>query len=309
MYDVVIIGAGTAGLSAGIYCARANMKTLVLEGNMYGGQIVNSPKIENYPGIQSISGFEYSTNLYNQTKSLGAQILTKKVLKVERSENSGFEWKVITAKEEFETHTVIIATGLVHRKPDVPGTLSFEGKGLSYCATCDGAFYKGKDVVVFGGGNTAVADAMFLSNYCNKVHLVHRRDTLRATGTMADTVLESDNVIFHPNCVLNSIKADENGKVSSVVINDKVDGNSYELDVKGIFMAIGQIPSNEIFEGTVDMDDAGYIIADENCLTSAEGIFVAGDCRTKNVRQLTTAASDGAVAAIAAIEKVMAGRS
>ena len=234
MYDIGIIGGGTAGLTAAIYGQRAGKRTLVIEGLNFGGQIVNSPKVENYPGLESISGSQYSMNLLNQAMKLGAETASERV----------------------------------------------------------------KDVAVIGGGNTALQDAEFLSNYCNKVYVVHRRDEFRGESNLVDVLKEKDNVEF----VLDSIVKDIEGKfmVERLFLRNKKTGEDFHIPVSGVFVAIGQIPQNEIFDGLVRLDENGFILASEDCMTSHPGIFAAGDCRTKEVRQLTTAAADGSVAALAA---------
>ena len=279
MYDIGIIGGGTAGLTAAIYGQRAGKRTLVIEGLNFGGQIVNSPKVENYPGLESISGSQYSMNLLNQAMENGIKI-------------------IVTDQKEYPCKAVILATGVAHRHLGIPQEEALAGSGVSYCATCDGAFFRGKDVAVIGGGNTALQDAEFLSNYCNKVYVVHRRDEFRGESNLVDVLKEKDNVEF----VLDSIVKDIEGKfmVERLFLRNKKTGEDFHIPVSGVFVAIGQIPQNEIFDGLVRLDENGFILASEDCMTSHPGIFAAGDCRTKEVRQLTTAAADGSVAALAA---------
>ena len=266
-----------------------------IKGLNFGGQIVNSPKVENYPGLESISGSKYSMNLLNQAMKLGAETASERVKEV-REEN-GIKI-IVTDQKEYPCKAVILATGVAHRHLGIPQEEALAGSGVSYCATCDGAFFRGKDVAVIGGGNTALQDAEFLSNYCNKVYVVHRRDEFRGESNLVDVLKEKDNVEF----VLDSIVKDIEGKfmVERLFLRNKKTGEDFHIPVSGVFVAIGQIPQNEIFDGLVRLDENGFILASEDCMTSHPGIFAAGDCRTKEVRQLTTAAADGSVAALAA---------
>lgn len=297
MYDIIIIGAGTAGLSAAIYGVRAGKSVLVLEASSYGGQIINTPEIENYPGIKNISGYEFATNLYNQAISLGAEVKYEKVTGIL---NKDSEREVRTEANSYLGKTVILATGAKNRALGLPKEQELTGMGISYCATCDGAFFRGKDVVVNGGGNTALEDAMFLANYCNKVSVIHRRDSFRGEEKLLMALKEKPNVTFILNSRIVELIGDD--QLSSIVIENTQTGEQEELPVNGLFVAIGQEPENKMFADVVALNDKGYINGSEDCRTNAEGIFVAGDCRTKSVRQLTTAASDGAVAALAACE-------
>lgn len=304
MYDIIIIGAGPAGLSAAIYARRSGKSVLVLEEKTYGGQIVNTPNIENYPGIAHISGFEFATNLYNQAKDFGAEFKFEKAVGIEDREDSKL---VKTPKDEYEAKAVIIATGAKNRKLGIDNEDSLVGKGISYCATCDGMFFRDKDVAVNGGGNTAVEDAMFLSNYCNKVYIIHRRDEFRADDKDVERLKEKDNVELVLDSTVSEILSDTdeagNEHVSGVKVKNKNTGDERVLDVNGLFIAIGQVPDNEDFKDIVELEN-GYVKALEDCKTDTQGIYVAGDCRTKSVRQLATAAADGAIAAIAASQEV-----
>lgn len=299
MYDIIVVGAGTAGLSAAIYGTRAGKNVLVLEKSAYGGQIINTPEIENYPGIKHTSGFEFATGLYEQAKEHGAVVKYEKVMEIEASNG---EKLVVTEKERYPCKAVIIATGTVNRKLGLEHEDEWLGKGISYCATCDGAFYKGKDVAVNGGGSTALEDAIFLSGYCNKVYLVHRRDKFRGEHTLAKVLKTKENV----ETVLNSNIVALEGKESleAICVEDNRTCEKRTLSVSGLFLAIGRKPGNEAFAKTVLLDDLGYIKAGEDCKTDIPGVFTAGDCRTKAVRQLTTAASDGAVAALEACKYI-----
>ena len=299
MFDLIIVGAGTAGLSAAIYGVRAGKSVLVLEGAAYGGQIINTPEIENYPGIKKISGFEFATNLYNQAKELGAEIRFEKVLSVQ--EKNGHKI-VVTKDKEYEAKAVILATGAKNRNLGIEKEQELVGKGVSYCATCDGMFYRGKLVAVNGGGNTAVEDATFLSEYVEKVYVIHRRDSFRADKAEVDRLVAKKNVELVLNSTIKALESDASG-LTGILVVDK-DGKERRIQVDGLFVAIGQAPDNEAFRNEVDLDGKGYISAGEDCSTKTEGIFTAGDCRTKAVRQLATAASDGAVAALAAVNYI-----
>ena len=299
MYDIGIIGGGTAGLTSAIYGQRAGKQTSVFEGANYGGQIVFSPHVENYPGIASISGAQYSMNLKEQAVNLGAETKQEQVEKV-KATDEGFV--MVTSEGEYACRTVILATGVTHRPLGLEKEEKLTGAGISYCATCDGMFFRGRDVAVIGGGNTALQDAEFLSNYCNKVFLVHRRDEFRGDAKNVEALKEKENVEFVLNAVPKELIGDM--MVEGLVVTDKLTGEDQKLDVAGIFVAIGHLPKNEIFAELVELDEAGFIRAGEDCLTSKPGVFVAGDCRTKEVRQLTTAAADGAVAALAAVKYI-----
>lgn len=300
-YKIVIIGAGTAGLSAAVYAQRAGQDVIILDGKGYGGQIGSTDKVENYPGIASVSGFDFATGLYEQAKSLGAKIKFSEVKAVEKTE-AGFD--VVTERVTYKTSAVIIATGLEKRKLGLANEEILTGKGVSYCAACDGAFYKGKNVAVVGGGNTALEDALYLSTYCTNVYLVHRRDEYRAEQTYVDEIAGKDNIIQLKSCVPAEIIGSD--KVEGLTVKSLKDDSLKTLEVSGVFAAVGQVPSNDIFKDLIELDSSGYIVAGEDCLTSTEGIFVAGDCRTKEIRQLVTAAADGAVAGIGAAKYVRA---
>lgn len=291
MTDVLILGAGTAGLTAAIYSRRAGLTCTVIEGNAPGGQILNSPIVENYPALPDVSGFDYSMALMQQAEKLGAEIVYQKV--------SGFEIddgvkKLITDTEEICGKTLIIAGGAQRRKLHCPGEDSLSGHGVSYCATCDGAFFKDKDVAIIGGGNTALEDALYLSTICKKVYLIHRKASYRAADVLVESVCDKENIerIYESNVV--SINGASH--VESITINSSVEGE-FTIPVSAVFVAIGSVPENSIFEKYIELDSSGYIVSDENCLTKVQGVFVAGDTRTKPLRQLVTAAADGAVAA------------
>ena len=299
VYDIIIIGAGTAGLSSAIYGRRAGKNVLVLEGKSYGGQIIVSPEVENYPGIKHTSGFEFATRLYEQAKSLDTEILMDEAVNIEVD---GSYKKVITKGSEFISKAVIIASGVGRRKLHVENEDRFTGAGVSYCATCDGMFYKGMDIIVAGGGNTALEDAKYLSEICKTVYLVHRRDTFRAEASLIKEVEAKDNIkilLKH-----NVISLSGGDVLESVKIADTVNGKVSDIEVQGLFVAVGQEPQRDVYENVVKTDENGYIVAGEDCRTNVEGIYAAGDCRTKEVRQLITAAADGAVAAVMACKKM-----
>lgn len=333
MHDIIIIGAGTAGLSAAIYAVREGKSVLVLEKSYYGGQIVNSPNVANYPGIANVSGFDFVTGLFKQAKGLGMEYKTEEVKEVTQTESGDLIVK--TASNEYRCRALIVACGVVNRKLEIPGEKEFTGRGVSYCATCDGAFYKGKKTAVIGGGNTALDDAAVLSGYCSEVFLIHRRDQFRASANEVDRVEAIDNITImtgYKPVRIEDLAAsasdgdagDEDAKKDTVkaaavampwaqtssqnkkklVLSDVNSGEERSVEVDGIFVAVGQIPSNYIFKDLVEIDDHGYIVAGEDCRTSNDRIFAAGDCRTKEVRQLVTAASDGAVAALAACRSI-----
>ena len=296
MKDIVIIGAGPAGLTAAIYALRAGKSVLLLEAKAYGGQIVNTPDIENYPGLKHISGFEYATALYEQATGFGAELQYETAVSIEERE------KVKYIKTEsgkiYEARAVIIATGAKNRHIGIAREDELLGKGVSYCATCDGAFFRGKDVAVYGGGNTALSDALFLSNYCRKVYIIHRRDRFRGSDADVEKIRNKDNVEFVLDSTVEALKGDK--VLSSVTVKNKQSGEHKDIEVSGLFVAIGQEPDNKAFENVVRLDEKGYILSSENCETGTELILTAGDCRHKEVRQLTTAVADGAVAALAA---------
>lgn len=299
MYDIVIIGAGPAGLSAAIYGQRAGKKTLLLDEKGFGGQILNTPEVENYPGIRKISGFELASGLYEQATGQGAEIIYEKAVEIK---DGGGVKIVKTGTDSYEAKAVIIATGAKNRPLGIDSEERFVGSGVSYCATCDGAFFRGKDVAVIGGGNTALEDAEVLSGLAEKVYLVHRRDTFRGEQAGVKRLLAKDNVEF----VLDSVPEEILGEmtVSGLKVRNVKTEEERILNVQGVFVAIGQMPDNGAFADVAALDEKGYVAAGEDCLTGTPGVFTAGDCRTKKVRQLATAAADGAVAALAAAEYI-----
>lgn len=292
MYDIIIVGAGIAGMTAAIYAKRAGKEVLLLDEVSYGGQIINSNSVENYPGFSSISGYELATSIFNQIQNFGVSFKMERVVNITESR------KVITNKNKYQARAIIIASGLRHRRLDVIGEDKFLGKGLSYCATCDGNFYKNLDVCVVGGGNTALEDALYLSNICNHVYLIHRRDKLRGDKYLIDLLNKKDNVSFVYDSVVKEIRGDD--KISSVLLLNKTNNKEVSINVSGVFVAVGYEPSSSVFNNIINLDERGYIKSDD-CTTNVSGIFVAGDVRSKKLRQLVTASSDGAIAATLAV--------
>ena len=298
MYDIIVIGAGPAGLTSAIYARRANKKVLVFEAKNYGGQIINTLDIENYPVEEHISGFDFATRLYNQAKNLGAEIIFEKVVDIN---DLGEEKEIITTKNTYKTKTIIIATGSENRKLGLPNEDDLVGKGISYCATCDGAFYKGKTVAVVGGGNTALEDALYLTDLVEKVYLIHRRDEFRGEESTVNLLKEKNNIEFIYNSNVTKLNASKRLDTIEITNNN---GDVKILNIDGLFIAVGRTPENQNFAKLINLDKTGYVIANENCHTNIPGIFVAGDNRVKKLRQLVTATSDGAIAAVEAIKYV-----
>lgn len=300
MYDIVIVGAGIAGLTAAIYGRRAGKSVLVLEGKTYGGQIINTFQIENWPGDFGVSGVDLMQKIYKQATELGAEVEFEEVTAIEKTA-TGFVVK--TEDEEYAAGAVILAVGSEDKKLGLDSEEKFAGRGVSYCATCDGAFYKDKKVAVIGGGNTALYDALYLADIASKVYLVHRRNEFRGDEVLVERLRGKNNVEFVLGYVPEEILGDKKVTGIKLMPSGKVTDvkDEMEMDVDGVFVAVGKLPMTEKFSGLVERDAGGYIKAAENCVTSCPGIFVAGDCRTKDIRQLVTAAADGAVAADAAV--------
>lgn len=293
-YDIIVIGGGPAGMTAAIYGARAEKKVLVLEGRALGGQILTALDVCNYPGIPSISGAELAKNMYDQVIQLGGEV------KFERA--MGIKDKVVhTDGGEYKAKAIILATGAENRKLGLYGEDELIGKGVSYCATCDGNFYKGKTVAVVGGGNTALEDAVYLAGIANKVYLIHRRDEFRGDNTNVKKVKECKNVELVLSANVREILADE--KVTGLELELK-DGEERTIDVDGVFFAIGYVPQAGEFADSVELDENGYIRTEDGVHTSQKGIYVAGDVRAKELKQLVTATADGAMAASVAIKEM-----
>ncbi len=292
MYDAIVVGGGTAGMTAAIYLLRAEKTVLLLESTALGGQITASARIENFPGLYGISGVEYADRLAEQVYTFGGEIEPVEVSAVEKTEN-GF--RVLTTDEDaYEAKSLILAGGAAHRHLGLPR--EEELAGISYCAVCDGAFYKNKEVAVVGGGNAAVQSALSLAELCSKVTLIHRRDEFRSEPVLLERLKKMSNVELCTKAVVTELLGDQ--KLDAVRLN--IDGETAELKLDGLFIAVGQQPANEPFKEVVELDEGGYIVAGEDCLTKTPGVFAAGDCRAKPIRQLATAAGDGATAGLAA---------
>lgn len=294
-FDVLIIGAGAAGLSAAIYALRSGKTACVFEKSVPGGQILNTPSIENYPALGETDGYSFTQSLVNQAQKHGAAIVNGDITDI------SLDCKVkslVCAGERYEASSVIIAAGCSRRSLNVAGEEQFAGRGVSYCATCDGAFFRGRDVCIVGGGNTALEDALFLANHCRTVYLIHRRDEFRAEDFIVQQVKNKGNI----QLVLNSEITEITGEnvVTGVSVKNKFTGKVSSFAVNGVFIAIGVVSASQPFCPPVSCDENGYIIAGEDCKTNIAGVFAAGDIRTKQVRQLVTAAADGAVAGLAA---------
>lgn len=296
MNDIIVIGAGAAGMTAALYALRSGKSVLVLESENFGGQISYSPRVENFPSIKQISGSELADNLFEQITALGAQVELEKVLNVQKD---NCKFKVTTEYGVHEGKSVIIATGVKHKHIGICGEHELVGKGVSYCAVCDGAFYAGEEVALVGDGNTALQYSLLLSNYCKKVYVCTWFDKFFGDYSLEKALRERKNVEIIPDVCLKEFVA-EDGELKGLKFEGRLTKEPLPLNVKSVFIAIGQVPDNKIFENLVKLDKEGYIIATEDCLTSTEGVFAAGDCRTKKIRQLTTACADGAIAAIAA---------
>ncbi|MCL7411216.1 MAG: thioredoxin-disulfide reductase [Methanosarcinaceae archaeon] len=304
MYDLVIIGNGPAGISAGIYAVRYGLDTLVLEKDVISGQIASTEIVENYPGFSSIGGMELMDKFKEHAEKVGVITKDGEILSIKSDVNK----KIISTDEgEFETKTIIVATGANPRHLGIPGEKEFAGRGVSYCATCDGPFFRGKNIVVIGGGDTAITDALILSKIASKVYVVHRRDKLRASQILQDRAFSKDNIEFIFDTVLEEIVGsdDVNGSVKKVVLKNVKSGDSKEMAVDGVFIYVGIVPNTDFVN--VDKTEAGFIITNDKMETSVEGIYAAGDCRVTPLRQVVTAVSDGAIAAASAHEFVSRG--
>ncbi len=295
-FDIVIIGGGPAGLTAGLYAARGGRSTAVIERTAVGGQSVKTSEIDNYPGISSISGFDLAQRIEEQGKSFGMQTLGEEVLSVDLDAK-----KIETDGGTIFAKAIILCMGADARKLGVPGEQEFAGSGVSYCATCDGAFFRKREVAVVGGGNTAAVDALYLSRLAAKVYLIHRKDALRATKTIADKVLSLPNVEFVKDTVVTELTG--GGVLESLKVRNIKSGGEREIKVSGLFVAVGMIPNTALIAGKVATDDYGYIVTGEDMsLSGYANVFAAGDIRSKELRQVVTACSDGAVAAEAALK-------
>lgn len=301
MKDLIIVGGGIAGLTAGIYAQRGGLDSILFEKMFSGGQAATTYLIENYPGfVEPISGPEFADRLEKHAKKFGLPIFYDEVVELNLDKKIK---KVVTNEKSYEAKTVILAMGGQPRTLGIPNEERFRGKGISYCATCDGFFYEGKEVAVVGGGDTALSDAIYLSRYAKKVYLIHRRNEFRGSKTLQDRVFEKDNIEVIWNGIVTDILADD--KVKGIIVQDVLSKEETRLEVDGLFVAIGIVPNNELVQGKVEMTESGFIISDENMRTSEDGVFVAGDLRQKPLRQLITAAADGALAATSAQDYVV----
>ena len=296
-YDIAIVGGGPAGMTAALYAARAGKSVLLFEGEMLGGQILPTRKIENYPALPDVDGYTFADGLTKQITALGVQVVYATVSGIEKNAD---EFTLAAGKEEYSARAVILATGLKHRKLGLDGEDALIGCGVSFCATCDGMFFRRREVAVVGGGNTAVQDALVLAEYCSRVYLIHRRNELRAERNLAEQMRAKENIEFIGETVIEELSGE--GSLQSLTLRNLSTGAVEYLPVAALFEAIGQLPQNAAFANLVDLDEDGYFLTDNNCQTSCPGIFAAGDACRKTVRQLTTAVSDGTVAALAAVE-------
>ena len=295
MFDIIIVGAGPAGLTSALYALRANKKVLILEGKNYGGQIINAKRIDNYPGMPHISGFEFANILYNQVKELGAEIKYEKVIGINK------DGEVITNKSSYKGRAIILATGAVNRKLNLENEDKYIGKGISYCATCDGNFYKNRIVAVNGGKDMAVKDALYLADIASKVYLIYSGEDLLADEVLIEELKSKSNIVYINNSIINKINGDESLKSILLISKDK---KERKLEIDGLFVAVGQVPQNEIFSNVIKLDSKGYIETCDGVHTNIPNIFVAGDARNKELRQLVTATADGATVASIIIKEL-----
>lgn len=300
IYDVIILGSGPAGLSAAIYAQRAKLNTLVVEAKpLSGGQILDTYEVDNYPGMQGVSGFEMGMKFRAHADALGVNFY---IAQVQEVRVSGDVKEIITDQDTLKAKSVILAMGANHRKLGVPGEEELGGMGVSYCATCDGAFFKGKTVAVVGGGDVALEDALFLARGCQRVYLIHRRDEFRGAKILQEQVQKAENIQVIWNGEVKSIQGE--GKVEKIIVHNNIEETEEELEVQGVFIAVGIQPNSEVIKGVVELDGQGYVKAAEDTVTSQPGIFAAGDIRTKQLRQVITAAADGANA-VTSVERYL----
>lgn len=296
IYEVIIIGGGPAGLTAGLYTSRARLRTLLIESALFGGQMTTTESIENYPGFpQGITGDELSHLMEEQAKKCGMEGVTQEVVKVSLEA----DLKVVqTHDSTYRCEALVIATGTEYRKLGIPGEKEFAGKGVSYCATCDGAFFRESQIVVVGGGDSALTEALFLTKFAKELTIIHRRDALRGTKIYQERALANPKIKFLWNSTVQEIKGDST--VRSIIVKNVKTGEIKELETDGAFLFVGLVPRTQFLKGIVQMDEAGYILTNDDCETSTRGIFAVGDCRRKLLRQIATAVGDGATAAFAA---------
>ena len=293
-HDVIIIGAGPAGYTAGIYCSRARHDTILISGLLPGGQLMNTTDVENYPGFdEGIMGPDLMQIMRKQTENMGTKIVDDVVTNVDFSQNT---FKVSTASTNFEAKTVIVCTGATPRKIGIEGEQTFAGKGVSYCATCDGAFFRDQELAVVGGGDSCMEEATFLTKFASKVHIIHRRDEFRASKIMQERALNNEKITVHWNSTVSDIKGDQ--KVQQIILKDTKTGEGTSMDMAGVFVAIGHEPNTELFKDQLELDENGYIVLNKNTQTSVDGVFSAGDVHDHRYRQAVTAAGYGCMAAI-----------
>ena len=300
MYDIIIIGGGPAGLNAALYAGRSGMKTLLFERLFCGGQASTAYEIENYIGFdEPISGPELMMKMEKHAKRFGVEICNKSITHIDAVQNVK---EVYSGEERYQSKAIIICTGASPRQLNIPGEAQFRGSGVSYCATCDGAFFRNKPVAVVGGGDTAVGDALFLSTFCSDVYLIHRRDSFRAAKIAADKVMDNEKIHILWDSVVTEINGENS--VSGIAVNNIKTGDVSALDVKAVFVAVGTVANDDVSLPSLNTDN-GYIITDENMQTNIKGVYAAGDIRSKHLRQVITAAADGAIAAYAATNYIL----
>ena len=300
-YDMLIIGSGPAGMSAAVYAARAGMSALIIEETgISGGQVLNTYEVDNYPGLPGISGFDLSVKMKEHVEKLGVKMQSDVVEKIINQDELKL---VVTNQANYLAKTVVIASGAQHAKLNIPGEEQLSGMGVSYCATCDGAFFRGKEVAVVGGGDVAVEDAIFLARFCEKVYLIHRRDKLRAAKSLQETLMKLPNVEIVWNSVVDEIVGED--QVDGIRVSDTQTKKQTMLFIQGVFVAVGIVPNSNYLKGVVALNEDGYVIADESCETNIPGIYAAGDIRSKQLRQIITAAADGANAVTSAERYLM----
>lgn len=301
IYDLIIIGGGPAGLSAAVYAERAKLDMILLEkAPVSGGQVLNTYEVDNYLGLPGINGFDLGMKFKEHAEKLGVTFKDGDVVSIDVQ---GDIKSIVTDKETYKAKSVIIATGAAHRKLSVPGEEELSGMGVSYCATCDGAFFKGRKVAVVGGGDVAVEDAIFLARLCEKVYVIHRRDEFRAAKTLVESLKQCPNVEIIWDSVVEEIKGED--EVQAVILKNVKTGEKSEVELQGVFVAVGMLPNTSAFAGgPLDLDATGYIKAGEDCATNVAGVFAAGDVRTKSLRQIVTAVADGANA-VTSVEKYL----
>ena len=303
-YDLLIIGGGPAGLAAGLYAARSRLKTRLIEKLSPGGQVITTDWVENYPGFpEGISGFDLIDKMREQAERFGLEISLGETTSLERN---GDLIKVNLTDGELIAKAVVIASGVQPNQLGVPGEKELTGRGVSYCGTCDGPFFKDVEILVVGGGDTAIAEALFLTRFASKIHLCHRRDELRATGILQERIKAEPKVEIHWSTIVTSIEADSQNQVSGATVEDLKTGEKRTLPIKGAFMFVGVHPTTEFIRGFVDLDERGFVIADEELATSQPGVLAAGDVRVKTLRQIATAVGDGATAAFNAEQYIQA---